>query len=66
MYLTSLSKSSAAIRTAAKRLNGSEAGQEGVKDLVEGAGDVLGPYLGETVRTGFAPWSRANGSSATR
>lgn len=51
MYLSSLSKSSAAIRTAEKRLASGETGVEGVKDLVDGAADVLGPYLGETVRS---------------
>lgn len=46
MYLSSLSKASAAIQTAEKSLNSNGS----VKELVEGAADVLGPYLGETVR----------------
>lgn len=66
MYLTSLSKASAAIRTAAQRVNGSEGGQEGVKELVEGAADVLGPYLGETVRAKDMLRFGADDSSATR
>lgn len=48
MYLTSLTRASAAIRTAEKRLV-TEAGPDSVKELVEGTADVLGPHLGETV-----------------
>ena len=49
MYLTSLTRASSAIRTAEKRASSGDAGSEGVKELVEGAADVLGPHLGETV-----------------
>jgi cysteinyl-tRNA synthetase len=49
MYLASLSKASEAIRLAEKRLTAQEGGAEAVKELVDGAADVLGPYLGETV-----------------
>jgi cysteinyl-tRNA synthetase len=50
MYLSSLAKSRDAILTAEKRLEGGQ-GQtaEAVQDLVEGASDVLGPWLGETL-----------------
>ena len=49
MYLTSLSKAQAAIQQAETRLASSTAGGDSVKDLVEGASDVLGPYLGAKV-----------------
>jgi len=49
MYLTSLTRASSAIRTAEERAGSGDAGVEGVKELVEGAADVLGPHLGETV-----------------
>lgn len=49
MYLASLSKASASIRIAEKELQAAGGGgAEGVKQLVEGVSDVLGPYLGET------------------
>ncbi len=51
MYLASLSKASDAIRTAEKRLTAQEGESAAVKELVDGAADVLGPYLGETVST---------------
>jgi cysteinyl-tRNA synthetase len=51
MYLSSLSKSRDAILTADKRLEDGQGqiGSEAVQDLVEGASDVLGPWLGETL-----------------
>jgi hypothetical protein len=48
MYLTSLSRASAAIRTAETQV-GSQSSSKAVKELVDGAADVLGPHLGETV-----------------
>jgi cysteinyl-tRNA synthetase len=49
MYMGSLAKSCQAIKVARGRM-GKDGGGEAVKELVEGAADVLGPYLGETVR----------------
>lgn len=49
MYLTSLSKSGDAIRQAEALLAKGQSSAEDVKSLVEGASDVLGPYLGEKV-----------------
>ena len=49
MYITSLTRSSAAIRLAEERLKKGDTSGEAVKDLVDGAADVLGPYLGQTV-----------------
>ncbi len=44
MYLASLTKASSAIRIAEKKLEGRNAGSEAVKELVDRASDVLGPY----------------------
>ncbi|KAK8869958.1 cysteine-tRNA ligase [Kwoniella newhampshirensis] len=49
LYLTSLSKARDAYRIAEQRLETAEVGGDGVRDLVEGASDVLGPYLGDTL-----------------
>ena len=49
MYLTMMTKSAAAIRLAERRLSEGSAAGDAVKDLVDGASGVLGPYLGETV-----------------
>jgi len=49
MYLNSLSRAKSAIQLAEERLSKQETGETAVKDLVDGAGDALGPYLGETV-----------------
>jgi hypothetical protein len=49
MYLSSLARSAKAIDIAKGRLVRQDLAAEGVRELVEGAMDVLGPYLGETV-----------------
>lgn len=49
MYLASLSRAARAIEVAQGRLEAGNSGAEAVKELVEGASEVLGPYLGETV-----------------
>jgi cysteinyl-tRNA synthetase len=48
LYLTSLTKADQAIQIALKQLEGST-GKEDVTALVDGAADILGPYLGDTV-----------------
>lgn len=49
MYLASLSKARDAYNAAQQRVGKPEGEGQAVKDLVEGAADVLGPYLGEKV-----------------
>ena len=49
LYLNCLSRSKAAILLAEERLKKQETRGEAAKALIEGAGDILGPYLGETV-----------------
>ena len=49
MYLTSLTRASAAIRAAQEQVGGSSSSSKAVKELVDGAADVLGPHLGDTV-----------------
>ncbi|KIR96146.1 cysteine-tRNA ligase [Cryptococcus deuterogattii 2001/935-1] len=47
MYLASLSKAREAHNAAQQKVGKPEGEGQAVKDLVEGAADVLGPYLGE-------------------
>ena len=49
LYLNSLSRAKAAIETAQNRLSAHDIGNEAVSQLVDGVGDILGPYLGEKV-----------------
>lgn len=49
LYLTSLGKADRAIQGALQALEGN-AGAEAVKELIDESADVLGPYLGDTVR----------------
>lgn len=49
MYLASLSKARDAYNSAQQKVGKPEGEGQAVKDLVEGATDVLGPYLGEKV-----------------
>jgi len=49
MYLTSLGRAAKAIEVAERRVESGDSGNEGVRELVEGASEVLGPHLGETV-----------------
>jgi cysteinyl-tRNA synthetase len=49
MYLNSLSRSSTAIRSAQERFDKQEIGGDAANNLIEAAGDVLGPYIGQTV-----------------
>lgn len=49
LYLTNLTRAGDALEGARRSLDGQDKGNGGVKDLVEGSADVLGPYLGETV-----------------
>lgn len=50
MYLSSLKKAGEALDVARMRLDGQDPNANAVKELVEGTADILGPYLGDTVR----------------
>lgn len=50
LYLASMGKASKALDVAGERVEAGNVGREGVEELVDGAADVLGPYLGDTVR----------------
>jgi cysteinyl-tRNA synthetase len=49
LHLTSLGRASEALEVARKSRDRQQGDAEGVKKLVDGSADVLGPYLGETV-----------------
>lgn len=49
MYVASLTVARSAIGLAQGRLANAEGTKEGAQDLIEGAKEVLGPWLGETV-----------------
>lgn len=62
MHIASLTRARDAIRIAEDQIKsakpesfGATAGQQAVADLVGGAYDVLGPYLGTTVRENMSP-----------
>ena len=50
LYLASMGKASKALDVARERVEAGDEGKEEVEELVDGAADVLGPYLGDTVR----------------
>lgn len=49
MYIASLTRARDAIRSAEEKLKKGEVGGDAVRNLVEGAGEVLGPHLGTTL-----------------
>lgn len=61
LYLTSLTRAGEALEVAGRKMDGQGAGEGGVKELVDGSADVLGPYLGETVSLS-ANWIRKHSS----
>lgn len=64
MYLTSLSKAREAYNSAQQKVGKPEGEGQAVKDLVEGAADVLGPYLGEKVWHMFIVLSSSDSKSS--
>ena len=63
MYVASLTVARDAIALAQGRLNNGETSKEGAVELLEGAKEVLGPFLGETVSSGTIQISEADGAA---